>query len=39
MKKAKTISTFITLLFFGMFMCSTVTQTVKADELPVVCLG
>nr|WP_052060352.1 DUF1002 domain-containing protein [Lactobacillus sp. wkB10] len=22
-----------------MFMCSTVTQTVKADELPVVCLG
>ena len=39
MKKAKTISTFITLLFFGMFMCGTVTQTVKADELPVVCLG
>ena len=39
MKKAKTFSTIITLLFFGMLMCDTVTQTVKADELPVVCLG
>lgn len=39
MKKAKTISTIITLLFFSMLMCGTVTQTVKADELPVVCLG
>ena len=39
MKKAKTISTFITLLFFSMLMCGAVTQTVKADELPVVCLG
>ena len=39
MKKAKTISTIITLLFFSMLMCGAVTQTVKADELPVVCLG
>ena len=39
MKKAKTISTIITLLFFSLLMCSAVTQTVKADELPVVCLG
>lgn len=39
MKKAKTFSTIITLLFFGMLMCDTFTQTVKADELPVVCLG
>ena len=39
MKKAKTFSTIITLLFFGMLMCGTDTQTVKADELPVVCLG
>ena len=39
MKKAKTFSTIITLLFFSMLMCGAVTQTVKADELPVVCLG
>ena len=39
MKKAKTISTIITLLFFSLLMCGAVTQTVKADELPVVCLG
>lgn len=39
MKKAKTFSTIITLLFFGMLMCGTDTQTIKADELPVVCLG
>ncbi|MBC6370596.1 DUF1002 domain-containing protein [Lactobacillus kullabergensis] len=39
MKKAKTFSTIITLLFFSLLMCGAVTQTVKADELPVVCLG
>lgn len=39
MKKAKTILTIITLLFFSTILCGTVKQTVKADDLPVVCLG
>lgn len=39
MKKAKTILAIITMLFFGTILCGTVKQTVKADDLPVVCLG
>ncbi|WP_420915104.1 DUF1002 domain-containing protein [Lactobacillus rizhaonensis] len=39
MKKAKTILAIITMLFFSTILCVTVKQTVKADDLPVVCLG
>lgn len=39
MKKAKTILAIITMLFFSTILCGTVKQTVKADDLPVVCLG
>lgn len=39
MKKAKTILAIITMLFFSTILCCTVKQTVKADDLPVVCLG
>ncbi|NUE97786.1 DUF1002 domain-containing protein [Lactobacillus melliventris] len=39
MKKAKTILAIITMLFFSTILCGTATQTVKADDLPVICLG
>ena len=39
MKKAKTILAIITMLFFSTILCGTIKQTVKADDLPVVCLG
>lgn len=39
MKKAKTFLTIITMLFLSTVVCGAFEQTVKADDLPVICLG